>query len=154
KAFIGRVSDQYGDEAQWLISLASFLARKPPEKWIDDDVSAVQYRLTEFASRLRDLWRLQLHYEEVQTDRRGDIEATLIRVMSTSQGAREGVAAIDESGRRLIHEHYAKILEVLTSLPSQELRIAALAFLANEVLSKEIEEKPAAETEQTYRGAA
>jgi hypothetical protein len=154
KAFIGRISDPYGDENQWLVSLATFLARKPPEKWADEDFSAVEYRLTEFASRLRDLWRLQLHFEDVRADARGDIEAALVRVISTSKGAREGLVALDKKGQRAIRERYEGLRKALEVLPSDELRLAALALLADELLSRQADKASEEGSDDLSRGAA
>jgi hypothetical protein len=95
KAFIGRLIDPYGDETQWLVSLASFLARKPPEKWIDDDLVAAKYRLMELAVRVRDLRQLQLHYEDVGGNKCGDLEASLIRIVSTQGGERQARSGLD-----------------------------------------------------------
>ena len=94
KAFIGRLIDPYGDETQWLVSLASFLARKPPEKWIDDDLVAAKYRLTELAVRVRDLRQLQLHYEDVGGSKSGDWRRVLSvlfprKVEAPSAGGRQ-----------------------------------------------------------------
>lgn len=128
-AFIGRLVDPFGDESQWLVSLASFLARKPPEKWIDDDLSAARFRLKELASRVRDLRQLQLHYEHARETRAGDLEASLIRVISTRDGEQQALVTLDDSSRAEVHERAASVRNILESLPNNELRLATLAYV-------------------------
>lgn len=126
-AFIGRLVDPFGDESQWLVSLASFLARKPPEKWIDEDVSAVRFRLKELGSRVRDLRQLELHYQDARRMRPGDLEASLIRVISTRGGERQALVTLDDKGRAAVHERASGVRQILDSLPNDELRLATLA---------------------------
>jgi phenylpyruvate tautomerase PptA (4-oxalocrotonate tautomerase family) len=127
RAFIGRLVDPYGDEGQWLVSLGSFLARKPPEKWVDDDLDAAKFRLTEFSSKVRDLFRLQLHYEDTRRVRPGDLEASLVRIISTRDGERQALVTLDDSGRNVVRDRAIEISAMLESLPSDELRLATLA---------------------------
>ena len=126
-AFIGRLVDPFGDESQWLVSLASFLARKPPEKWIDEDISAVKFRLKELASRVRDLRQLELHYQHARRTRPGDLEASLIRVVSTRGGEQQALVTLDDKGRASVHERASGVRKILDSLPNDELRLATLA---------------------------
>jgi hypothetical protein len=134
-AFIGRLLDAYGDETQWLISLASFLARKPPEKWIDDDLDAAKYRLTELTSRIRDLRQLQLHYEDARTAKHGDFEASLIRIISTRDGERQALVTLDEQGRNAVLDRALEVRKLLESLPNDELKLAALAQAVKDLIS-------------------
>ena len=136
KAFIGRLIDPYGDETQWLVSLASFLARKPPEKWIDDDLVAAKFRITELVARVRDLRQLQLHYEKAGGTKTGDLEATLIRIVSTRGGESQALVTLDERGRVAIRDRAAKLGKVLESLPTSELKLAALAQAVKEILER------------------
>lgn len=134
-AFIGRLVDAYGDETQWLVSLASFLARKPPEKWIDDDLDAAKYRLTELASRVRDLRQLQLHYEDARMATHGDLEASLIRIISTRDGERQALVTLDEQGRGAVHDRAIEVRKMLDSLPNDELKLATLAQAVKDLIS-------------------
>jgi hypothetical protein len=134
-AFIGRLVDSYGDDTQWLVSLASFLARKPPEKWIDHDLDATKFRLTELASRVRDLRLLQLHYEDARTVKHGDLEASLIRVVSTRDGERQALITLDENGRGAVHDRALEVRKMLDSLPNDELKLATLAQAIKDLIS-------------------
>ena len=134
-AFIGRLVDPFGDESQWLVSLASFLARKPPEKWIDEDLTGVKFRLKELASRVRDLRQLQLHYEDARGARAGDLEASLIRVISTRGGEQQALVTLDDKGRAAVYERAVGVLQFLDSLPNNELRLATLAQAFKNVIA-------------------
>ena len=136
-AFIGRLVDPFGDESQWLVSLGSFLTRKPPEKWIDDDVAGAQFRLKEFSARVRDLRQLQLHYEDAKNVRQGDLEASLIRIVSTRDGERQVLVTLDEQGRGAVKDRVIDVKRLLDSLPSDELKLATLAQVVKDLISNE-----------------
>ena len=128
KAFIGRIIDIYGDEKHWLISLASFLARKPPEKWNDDDASAAHYRLLELAKKLRELETLRLHSERVD-DKSTDYELVLLKSISQTNGETELVVTLDPEKRQRLEKVVGEIGMVLDGLGSEDLKNAALALL-------------------------
>jgi hypothetical protein len=128
KAFIGRLTDSYGDEKQWLISLASFLARKPPEKWNDEDAAAVKYRLFEFAKKIRELETLRLHSQR-REDKATDFELVLLKTVSQSGGETEAVVALDKDKRQRVAATLDLITKVLGELGSDDLRNVVLAML-------------------------
>lgn len=137
KAFIGRLVENFGDETQWLVSLASFLARKPPEKWMDDDFEGAGYRLTELAARVRDLWKLQLHYEDARTAKHGDLEASLIRIISTRGGERQAFVTLDEQGRHAVQKRVNEVWKMLDSLPNDALKLATLVQVVRDIIPQD-----------------
>lgn len=143
KAFIGRIQDDFGDDSQWLISLATFLARKPPEKWTDDDVQVVRFRLSELVSRLNDLRHLQLHYERGREVGGKDFEAALIRLVSTGKGESEALVTLDKRTKELVVDRVGEIRTILDALPTPETKLAALVSILNEVL------RPVATSDET-----
>lgn len=140
KAFIGRLTDPFGDESQWLISLASFLARKPPEKWNDEDAATVEYRLVEFTKRLFDLESLRF-YNERRSDNSTDLELVLLKSISQTRGESEFIVALDPYKRKALEGAKAQILEILSQLSSQELSTAALALILEELSPKNASEE-------------
>lgn len=141
KAFIGRLTDPFGDESQWLISLGAFLGRKPPEKWSDDDLKGVEYRLADYAKRLRDLERLRLVYEERRTQAPGEIEVVLLKAIVSGKGESERLVPLDASIRAAIGPAVKRAIQALDGLPTDDLRAAALATLFELLKSREIEEQ-------------
>jgi hypothetical protein len=132
KAFIGRLVDSYGDEKQWLISLASFLGRKPPEKWSDDDVSAFEYRLLEFAKRIKDIQLLRFHSER-RNDKSEALELIVLKTISGVGGETEVLVALDSKKRAYLEKAKAKIKKELSNLPNNDLANAVLAMLIEDL---------------------
>lgn len=128
RAFLGRLVDPYGEEAPWLISVASFLARKPPEKWSDDDVQAVEHRIDQYSKRIRDLTHVRLAQEE-RAEKYGDgVEVILLRTVQANRGERDQFVTIDAAARRAVAPAVADVTERISTLP-EELQMAALAML-------------------------
>lgn len=53
RTFVLRLADDKLDNREWLESLASFIARKPAERWLDSDEDAFHQRLAFLARRFR-----------------------------------------------------------------------------------------------------
>jgi hypothetical protein len=128
KAFIGRLTDKFGDEKQWLVSLASFLARKPPEKWTDDDVLAVKYRLRELSKKIRELEKLRFHNQE-RGDKGTDVELVLLKSVSHSAGETSVVVALDRDKRKRVEKKLNQVSKLLAELGSEDLENAVLAMV-------------------------
>lgn len=137
KAFIGRLTDTYGDESQWLTSLGSFLGRKPPEKWSDEDAIAVEYRLVEFAKKVRDLEILRLQSDAHKKRKTTDLEFILLKTLSPHKGERDIFVALDGDKRKAISEVKEKVQNLLAKLPDQELGKAVLAVVLDELASQQ-----------------
>lgn len=133
KAFLGRLADPYGDDGHWLNSLATFIARKPPEKWLDEDINIANYRLVEFSKRLRDLERLRIHYEDSAiSSHNTQIEVVMLRTVRQGGNDHDAIISLDESKKKAVSEKFESIQSVLNDLPSEDLRLALLAQLFEE----------------------
>lgn len=146
RAFLGRLTDAYGDDTQWLVSVASFLGRKPPEKWSDDDVRAAEYRLVEFARRTRDLERLRMAYEGNKQQDAGRFDVILLRTVRRGAGEAEDTIVIGEEMEGVVRPISEMIQRALDDkLPNHESRLAAIAQVLDFLLRSEVEatESPA-----------
>lgn len=133
KAFLGRLADPYGDDGHWLNSLATFIARKPPEKWLDEDINMAEYRLIEFSKRLRDLERLRIHYEDSAiSSHNTQIEVVMLRTVRQGGNDHDAIISLDETKKKAISEKFELIQRMLSDLPSEDLRLALLAQLFEE----------------------
>jgi hypothetical protein len=138
KAFIGRLVDPYGDDNQWLVSFCSFIARKPPEKWNDQDLDTAKYRIAELASRERDLRLLQFHHQDTTTVKPENYEAHLIRLVSSRDGELERVVMVDNIDQTRLQPVLKLIKDTINIdgyLSNDDERIAALSFVLRELLS-------------------
>ncbi|HYC48082.1 MAG TPA: hypothetical protein VED01_21625 [Burkholderiales bacterium] len=131
RAFIGRLADPHGDEVQWLTSIGSFLGRKPPEKWTDDDVRAAEYRLVDLSKRLRDLERLRLVSEDRKRESGGHAEVLLMKTIKTGEGEKEVFVCLDASKKSAVDATKERMQSLLNELPD-DLRLAALAVLVHD----------------------
>lgn len=135
KAFLGRLADHHGDDGHWLNSLATFIARKPPEKWLDEDINIANYRLVELSKRLRDLERLRIHYEDsAQSSKNSQIEVVMLRTVRQGGNDHDVIISLDESKKKAVSEKLDSIQRVMKDLPSEDLRLALLAQLFEEYI--------------------
>ncbi len=117
---------------------------------------AAKFRITELVARVRDLRQLQLHYEKAGGAKTGDLEATLIRIVSTRGGESQALVTLDERGRVEVRDRADKLGKVLESLPTSELKLAALAQAVKEILglTESHDKSHAVDSAQMEKGAA
>lgn len=136
KAFIGRLVDDYGDDEQWINSLATFLARKPLEKWLDEDVNIARVRLLELIKRLHDQEKIRIEYDSKVPVGNGKLDVVLLRAVRHGGFDSDIVVAIDEEKNRSAQASLGKFQKMLDELPSEDIRIALLAQLVENFISK------------------
>ncbi|MGO8661546.1 hypothetical protein ACC805_12300 [Rhizobium ruizarguesonis] len=79
KAFVLRIADHALDDQAWLESVASLVAKKPPERWADSDEADFHHRLPILARRFR-------HVEAMRFSREGESTNTYRLLVTASDG--------------------------------------------------------------------
>ena len=128
RAFLGRITDKYGDESIWLVSIASFLGRKPPEKWRDEDFQAAEYRLAEFAKRIHDIEQLRLSHEHRVAGFDKDVEVMMIKTIRPLLGEQEYFVTINAEKKKAFKKNVDLALEFLSKI-DDDLKLAAFATI-------------------------
>jgi len=136
KAFILRLCDVHGDDQQWLEGLGTFLGRKPPTKWRDEDVQFVDFRLAELSQRLLDLEGLRFVYAKNKDLADPTFEAILLRIVRQNVHELSYVVPITETEKELGRRVMPSILEELEKLPSEHQQLALLTELVDGVLEQ------------------
>lgn len=111
KAFCFRLKDTLLSDNDWLDSVASMVAAKPPEKWADQDERIFNEHLSELAGRF-------VRTEGVAFDKKGNYESGSMRlcvtlpdgtekkqVLTAAASDRGTISALQETIQKLIKEH-------------------------------------------------
>ena len=135
KAFIMHATKTGGSAEDWFSALLMFLGkRKPPKKWMDSDVDALEFRLSEYARRINDLEKLKVHYGGENVKQGTDFDVILVRTVRQGSGELDEVVRIDDKVREAIRSTKAELREKLDSLGDEHLQMALIAELAEEML--------------------
>ncbi|MBF0370336.1 MAG: hypothetical protein HQL52_12860 [Magnetococcales bacterium] len=130
RAFIMRLINRKGSDAEWLNGLLLFLGRKPVEKWTDADRTNAEYRLSEFSGRWRDLEMLRVQYDRNAPKKDGDFEVALLRMVRQGVGEQDRVVVVTPGAKQATAAATEQLAKVLGEL-DEELRIVALAEVLN-----------------------
>lgn len=135
RSFVRRLADSDTDgDDRWFATILLFLGRKPAAKWTDQDRAAAEYRLAQFASRMRDLEKLRLHSDDA-TRRDSSQEAVLLRVVSEAHGECEQVALLNGDKDRAIDAALDEFLRKLADVGDTDLQFALVARLTSRFLA-------------------
>jgi len=135
KAFLQRATAAEGDDEKWFSNLLYFLGRKPLHKWTDVDRDSAELRLVEFSRRINDLEKLRVHYDQFGKGD-SDHEAYLIKTSSRLTGEKDEVVFLTEDRTKAIETVTSSIKDKLSEIADTDLRLAALAKIADELLTE------------------
>jgi len=148
QAFLARAIDEALEHEDWLISLATLLAAKPPAEWIDRDYDHFRVQLAVVARRFRSL---EVMASATAVPQEG---TNVIRVAVARPGAieQESVVAIRQEEAELIallrERVMAAVYGAARSVPRDTV-VAALALVTERLLADGVgEEMPAPEEQK------
>ena len=140
RAFINRIINSDGGDEKWFKNVLLFLGRKPIDKWTDIDRDAAELRLAEFSRRINDLERLRVHYDGV--DATGiDFEVLLLKTGSKQSGEKDEIVVLNEEMKAVIQNAIESMNKIVATIPEDNLRLAAIASVADQFLTKHRESK-------------
>jgi len=133
RGFLVRVTDDGLEREEWLVSLATHLASKPPTEWVDRDHDQFNVQLALVSRRFRSI--------EVMTIAEGTPEdgTKFVRVAVARQGAveQESVVAVRDNDMQLLALLRAEIMDTIKNVSSEVSRdtvVAALALVTEHLL--------------------
>lgn len=134
RTFMIRATDHALDRDEWLVSVGTLLAGKPPESWYDRDVEQMQSNLRVIARRFRGLEALAI---DDRRDRTELSSPTVVRIAITQPGTaeQERVATIRPSDQVLVDGFIDRVMRDLrgVDLPRETL-LAGLGLIASTVM--------------------
>jgi hypothetical protein len=142
RGFLVRASDEGLDHDDWLVSLATYLAAKPPGEWIDRDQDQFNVQLALVSRRFRSLEVMALadaapedgtRLVRVAVAQRGGIEQESVVVIREAEVP--SVSRLQARIRAVVEKHYGKM--------PRDAIVAALALVTERLLSDQ--ERAAAE---------
>lgn len=127
KAFILRLQNNKETDEAWLESIAAFLGKTPPNKWLQNHSLDAEYRLIEFSDRLDQLALVHSHQLKANVD----TQVTVFRVVS-EQGAKDQIAYLNEQLRNQARAVVDGIQYDFKNA-NKQLKLAIIAELISEV---------------------
>ena len=150
KSFIRRITDRRLADDEWFDGILTFLGHKPAAKWTDQDRDTAEYRLAEFSRRLVDLEKLRLHYESV-AQQEGEIEVILLKTLSKDHGEIDEIVPLTKRAESAIVDARKRIEAILAQMNDEDLSLALIASVAQQVLSARRPRQPASEEQGELR---
>jgi hypothetical protein len=134
RGFLVRATDEGLEHEEWLVSLATYLASKPPSEWSDRDQDQFNVQLAVVARRFRSLEAMAL------AEAGPDGGTRLVRVAVARQGAieQEGVVAVRENEMQLLailRDRIMATVDDVSEKVSRDTVVAALALVTEHLLA-------------------
>lgn len=143
KSFLMRVADDALAHEEWLLSVATPLANKPPPKWNDSDLESMHMVLARIARKFRALESLA-----IQLGKRPSASAAVVRLSITQPALpeQERVVTVRDHERTAIASLQKALMAEVTSFAEKGLSpdgvLAALTRAAQAILRQDLEQQP------------
>jgi hypothetical protein len=145
KTFVVRAADASLEREDWLVSLATQLASKPPAEWVEGDEERFQLQLALVARRFRSM-------ESVALDVGPGAGKNVLRLSVTRGGGTEReqvvtVRDVEAAAIKTLRDQVLAYIKDATASSSPEATLAALALAADHLLGQTDSKTTGAEQE-------
>ena len=148
KNFLRKISEKEIVDQMWFESLLSFLVKKHPEKWEDEDLSSAEYELRKLSDKLRELRKLGVYSDNSKArEEAQDSEVYLLRTKKKGDEGFEELFSLTSEDQNNLKDIASELDKVLgTKFKKDDKKIAALTSLLNSMLEgksfAKIDKKP------------
>ena len=136
KNFIRKINQKEIEDQMWFESLLSFLVKRHPEKWEDEDLATSEFELRKISDKLRELRKLGIYDEKAKNTKSDeDSEVYLLRTKKKGEEGFEELFSLSSKEKEELSEIAAEIDELMTKkFKKNDQKIAALTALLNSML--------------------
>jgi hypothetical protein len=134
KSFTIAAADANSSERQWLESIATVVAERPPQTWSDDDVLVFEVNLSDIARRFTGLEALQ---RETVAESRDGFDVRRVTITRPNGEEIHQLVWLDQAEQELVSSHVNRLLQGLGGLRQEHQRRAIAVALAEYLLSSE-----------------
>jgi hypothetical protein len=136
RPFINYIAEEEADDELWFNRILLFLGGRAPDKWNDLERDGAVKRLEELSRRLFDLRLLQNHYLKAKEQFGEDFDVIRLRSMRHGKSEHDSFIKIDKTTQNYIQKRKSKFMNLLNELDDFDSRLALLADLVDEFLTK------------------
>ena len=136
KNFIRKINQKEIEDQMWFESLLSFLVKRHPEKWEDEDLATSEFGLRKISDKLRELRKLGIYDEKAKNTKSDeDSEVYLLRTKKKGEEGFEELFSLSAKEKEELSKIAAEIDELMTTkFKKKDQKIAALTALLNNML--------------------
>jgi hypothetical protein len=139
KAFLMRAADATLKQEEWLVSVSTYLANKPPSRWNDTDFESLQAKLSRLVPRFRAVEALAIQRSQAGGGQQSLMHLSITRphypelerVIAIAEAQQPLVASLSEA----IREAILSVFDRMERQPAErQLTLAALAEAVQQLL--------------------
>jgi hypothetical protein len=139
KAFLMRAADATLKQEEWLVSVSTYLANKPPSRWNDTDFESLQAKLSRLIPRFRAVEALAIQRSQAGGGQQSLMHLSITRphypelerVIAIAEAQQPLVASLSEA----IREAILGVFDSMERQPAErQLTLAALAKAVQQLL--------------------
>lgn len=142
QAVVGASINDAASDREWIEALITVIAERPADVWTDEDAFAFEFRVTDIARRLANLWAL---VQEASATGRDGFDARRLTVTRSDGQEAHKLVWVDHSVRDLIEQVSRDALSKVQHFPREQ-QFAVAALIAEAVFAADASDSSIAPT--------
>ena len=142
KPFIKKILDKENSDQKWFESLLSFLVKKHPMKWSDDNVTEAEIELKNISDKIKDLTKLRVYESNKNIPSAHDLDIYVMRIKKKGFDEKDVITTLSASERGEYEKFKKEILKILVKYSNNtEDQISLLSPLVDDILNGKVSQK-------------
>jgi len=142
KPFIKKILDRENSDQKWFESLLSFLVKKHPMKWSDDNVTESEIELKNISDKIKDLTKLRVYESNKNIASAHDLDIYVMRIKKKGFDEKDVITTLSIKEREEYERFKKEIMDILIKYSSNlEDQISLLSPLVDDILNGKVSQK-------------
>jgi len=142
KPFLKKLLDKNKPDQEWFESILSFLVKKDPKKWNDENSTEAGVELKNISDKIKDLSKLKVYENRNKISSAHDLDIYVMRVKKKGYDEKDIITTLSES-ERVDYENFKKdVMKILIKYSrDSEDQLSLISPLVDDILNGNISKK-------------
>ena len=142
KPFLKKILDKEKLDQDWFESVLSFLVKKHPKKWNDENSTEVEVELKNISDKIKDLSKLKVYENRNKISSAHDLDIYVMRIKKKGFEEKDIITTLSESEKSEYKKFKKDALGILTKYSKEtEDQLSLISALVDDILNGNITKK-------------
>lgn len=142
KPFLKKILDKEKLDQEWFESVLSFLVKKHPKKWNDENSTEVEVELKNISDKIKDLSKLKVYENRNKISSAHDLDIYVMRIKKKGFEEKDIITTLSESEKSEYKKFKKDALQILNKYSNEtEDQLSLISALVDDILNEKISRK-------------
>ena len=142
KPFLRKLLDRQSQDQDWFESILSFLIKKHPKKWTDENASEAEVELKNISDKIKGLLKLRVYESSNKIDSAHDLDIFVMRIKKKGFEEKDVITTLTKNERDNYDKFKKEILQILFKYSKDsEDHLSLLSPLVDDILNGNVSKR-------------